>query len=479
MRNSRKDTLLLAAGLLGAFGAGLAAGRTLAKAAAPGTTRDGLPRASVLDTLALGLEVFAPLVAQGVIIRRPPMVALADRLDLDRRAVRRMQKLRDKYGRGPLMLPLPIRRQAVVLAPEHVRRVLSESPEPFSAASTEKRAALSHFEPKGVLVSTGPERAERRRFNEAALDTAHPMHRMAASFLPVVNEEAARMLEAARARGTLDWQIYSEGWYRLVRRVVLGNGAAEDHELQALIVRLRGAANWAGFHPLMKSRRQRFLARIQFYLDRAEPGSLAGFMAAIPRTGNTEPRQQVPQWLFAFDAAVIGSFRALALLASHPEQARRAREEIAGQTPGQTLPFLRACMLEALRLWPTTPMVLRQSTADTRWEDENMRGSMPAGTGILIHAPFFHRDDARLSYADRFTPQLWLDGAAEQDGPLIPFSDGPVTCPGRNLVLMLGSAMLAALLDGRMPALPPEQLLDPARLPGTLDNYTLRFDIAQ
>ena len=76
MRNSRKDTLLLAAGVLGAFGAGLAAGRSIARAASPAaaahaTHDEGLPRASLLDTLALGLEVFAPVVAQGVIIRRP------------------------------------------------------------------------------------------------------------------------------------------------------------------------------------------------------------------------------------------------------------------------------------------------------------------------------------------------------------------------------------------------------------------------
>jgi cytochrome P450 len=476
MRNSRKDTLLLAAGVLGAFGAGLATGRSIARAAAPATHDEGLPRASLLDTLALGLEVFAPVVAQGVIIRRPTMVALAERFDTHRRAIRRMQKLRDKYGPGPLMLPLPIRKQAVVLDPAHAQRVLDQSPVPFSAVSTEKRAALSHFEPKGVLLSTGPERTDRRRFNEAALDTAHPMHRMAASFLPIVEEEAARMLEGARAHGKLDWKTWSEGWYRLIRRVVLGNSAAEDQELQALLVRLRGAANWAGFHPKLRAKRERFLARIQTYLDRAEPGSLAGYMAQIPRSATTAPRQQVPQWLFAFDAAVMASFRALALLASHPEQLARAREEIAARRAGQPLPFLRACMLEALRLWPTTPMVLRQSTSETRWE----HGSMPADTGVLIHAPFFHRDDTRLEHADRFTPELWMDGqTAGRDWPLIPFSDGPVMCPGRHLVLMLSSAMLAALLGGGTPAPAPTQVLDPARLPGTLDNFALRFSFAQ
>ena len=470
MSKTRKDSLLLAAGALGAFGAGIAIGRGLTRA---GTTETGLPRASVLDTLALGLDVFAPLVAQGVIIRRPAMTALAEKLDLDRRAVERMQKLRDKYGRGPLMLPLPIRKQAVVLDPGHTQRVLDGSPAPFSPASTEKRAALSHFEPKAVLISNGPERAERRRFNEAALDTAHPMHRMAAAFLPLVDEEAARMLEAARARGVLDWEIWSQGWYRLIRRVVLGNGAAEDHELQAMITRLRGAANWAGFHPTLRGKRARFLARIQHYLDRAEAGSLAGFMAGIPRSATAEPRQQVPQWLFAFDAALMAGFRALALLDAHPEQLQRARAEIA-QRPRE-LPFLRATLLETLRLWPTTPMVLRQSSAETRWED----GTMPADTGVLIHAPFFHRDARHLSHADRFAPDVWRDdweGAVKRDWPLIPFSDGPAICPGRQLVLMLGSHMLAAMLDGRELRL-ANRRLDPARLPGSLDNYSLRFTV--
>jgi cytochrome P450 len=138
------------------------------------------------------------------------------------------------------------------------------------------------------------------------------------------------------------------------------------------------------------------------------------------------------------------------------------------------LPFLRATLMESVRLWPTTPMILRQTTRETRWEN----GAMPAGTGVLLYAPFFHRDDQRLSWADRFTPELWLNERSREDWPLVPFSDGPAGCPGRNLVLLLASTMLAALLDGRSVQLLPENRLDPARLPGTLDPYTLRFRLA-
>jgi cytochrome P450 len=190
----------------------------------------------------------------------------------------------------------------------------------------------------------------------------------------------------------------------------------------------------------------------------------------------------VPQWLFAFDAAGMATFRALALLAVHPDQAARARAELRSH-PGierQYLPFLRSTVLESLRLWPTTPAILRQSTRATQWEG----GTMPEGTGILLFTPFFHRDDQRMDCADRFAPELWLKDdkvrdVQDRDWPLVPFSSGPVMCPARNLVLMLTSVMLGALIGGDdgIHGLTPSQQgrLDPARLPGTLDNYSLRF----
>jgi hypothetical protein len=47
-----------------------------------------------------------------------------------------------------------------------------------------------------------------------------------------------------------------------------------------------------------------------------------------------------------------------------------------------------------------------------------------------------------------------------------------------TLVLLLTSAMIAALLDGRTIRLKPPTRLDPGRpLPGTLNNYALRFEI--
>ncbi|HMQ29230.1 MAG TPA: cytochrome P450 [Chloroflexaceae bacterium] len=436
--------------------------------------RTELPTATPGETLAILSEVIVPTLAKGVIIRRPPVVAAADRLDLDRRAIRRVQGLRDKYGSGPLLLRTPVRTQALILDPAHVHRVLDESPEPFATASGEKRAALSHFQPRGVLISHGAERADRRRYNEQVLDTGSPMHRLAERFGAVVREEAELLLGAVRHREELAWADFALAWFRVVRRVVFGDAARDDYELTTMIGRLRGDANWAFFKPRRRGLRDQFYARMGRYLAQGDPQSLAGVMAATHATSLTAPSHQVPQWLFAFDPAGMTTFRALALLATHPEPLERVRAELrerAGHAQPD-LPYLRACVLESLRLWPTTPMVLRQTTRPTEWE----QGMLPARAGVLIYAPFFHRDEARLPEANSFAPELWLRRRDNSDYPLIPFSGGPAMCPGRNLVLLVSSAMLASLLDGRSFRLSGPPRLGPARpLPATLDNYGLRF----
>lgn len=439
------------------------------------TTQRQIPRASRRDTMAVLGRVMAPTVAKGVIIRRPKMVAMAERLDLDTRAIRTMQRLRKRYGPGPLMLRVPVRKQALILDPRHVRRVLDASPEPFASATMEKRAALSHFEPKGALISHGPDRADRRRFNEEVLEHHRMMHHMAARFVEVVNQEAAELLRETPSRGVLTWDRFAESWFRIVRTVVFGPGARDDTELREMMDQLRSHGNWAFLSPKRRGMRSKLHERIGGYLARAEPGSLAEVASGVRKTKVTAPEQQVPQWLFAFDPAGMTAFRSLALLAAHPEHAERAREEVRTRNSGsEPLPLLRATALEALRLWPTTPLVLRETTQDVEWDS----GVMPAGTGVVIFAPFFHRDDERLSYAHSFTPELWNDDEGPDDWPLIPFSRGPVVCPGRHLVLLLTSAMVGALLKDRPVRLARPWRVEPGRpLPGTLDHFSLRFEL--
>jgi cytochrome P450 len=447
-------------------------------AARPSEHSELLPSFRLGDAARLLAGVLLPTVAKGVIIRRRGVLALAERLDLDRHAVRILQEMRQAYAPGPVLLgPIAGRRWAVVLQPQHVRRIVDETPEPFATRTAEKAAALSHFQPKSSLISHGTARDDRRRFNEAALDHPHPMHRLSDAFGKVATDEASQLLARVSGRGELTWDDFEEHWFRTVRRVVFGDSAADDHEISRLMARLRRRANWTWFARERADLREELFARIRSYIARAEAGSLAAVIASTPTTPVTAPEQQVPQWLFAFDPAGMAAYRALALIATHRGAWEQARDEATSSeaAAARELPFLRACVLESLRLWPTTPLLLRETTRETFWA----HGTMPKGTGVIVFAPFFHRDDERLAFADRFVPEIWLRDAPDEQWPLVPFSLGSGACPGRNVVLLVTSTMLAAIIrarDVRLRSHP--HLAGGGPLPGTLSHFSLRFDVS-
>jgi cytochrome P450 len=358
-----------------------------------------------------------------------------------------------------LLIPLPGRTLALPLAGEDARRVLTESPGPFALATREKRAALAHFQPHGVLASDGARRAERRRFNEAVLVPEDDRPPDGDRYAAVVEAELAPLADAP----VLTAADIVPMWWRIVRRVVLGDAGRDDEETTDLLLRLRRAANWAYLHPKRPAERDLFLGRLAAYVERAEPGSLAARVAAMPAGADVDAVQQLPQWLFAFDAGALATIRALALAATHPDA-------------GLDEPWgARASVLESLRLWPTTPAILREVTTPTRLRSVELA----EGTSVVIYAPFFHRDDERLPDADRFHPARWQDGRTVDEAvPVVPFSAGPGQCPGRNVVLHVAACALDVL--ARRPRhLVSRPRLDPnCPLPGTLDPFSLRFGAA-
>ncbi|SES44080.1 cytochrome P450 [Lentzea albida] len=384
---------------------------------------------SRLDTARVLATVLLPTLAKGVIVRRPGVMAAAEKVQADTRAIDTMRRLRDRYGPEPVRLRVTGRSIAVLVDPTDVGRLLAESPEPFALATKEKKSALEHFQPHGVLISDGPERQRLRELNERAL---RPENVPAEA---VVRDEADLLIRHVMSTGELTWASFNQTWWRIVRRIVLGDGARGDDQLTDDLKALRENANWAFLHPKRRELRERFQARLDEHLARREEGSLAA------QPGDLSG--QVPHWLFAFDAAGIITLRALAIGA-------RGRNGV----------------LESARLWPTTPVILRESREPTRWHGT----WLPQDTLFVVFTPFFHRDPDRLPFADRYAPEYW-------DGPLdpaiVPFSGGPGICPGRDLVLTVAATMLDAL---------SEHLSFPvlgSPLPGTLNHFGIRMPVEQ
>ncbi|WP_336206428.1 cytochrome P450 [Nonomuraea sp. LPB2021202275-12-8] len=395
-----------------------------------------LPRATAAETLRLGLTMALPAVAQGVILRRPLMVRLASLADAEGRAVKLLRRLRAKHGDSPLLVRVPLRGWAVLpLASQDVRRVLDEAS--FTPANREKRGALGHFQPDAVLVTSDPELRDRRR----ALHE-HVLHSGTASFERVIREEAATLPH----EGVLTWKAFHAAHWRVARRIVLGDAARDDVTLTRLLDRLRGDANWFYLRGRRTDVRNAFQRRLARHLRRAEPGSLAAVLAGTHAAPDVHPEGQVPHWLFAYDAAAMAAYRALALLATHPGPLDAAH--------------LRAAVLESVRLWPTTLAILRDTTVPTEWD-------VPEGTVVAIYSPYVNRAES----GDTYRPELWLGGDTWAG---VPFSGGFARCPGEDLVLFTAATLLETFLRER--EVFPSVRLEGA-LPASLDHFRLRFAV--
>jgi cytochrome P450 len=212
--------------------------------------------------------------------------------------------------------------------------------------------------------------------------------------------------------------------------------------------------------------------RIRRYVDAAEDGSLVSLFPSAPSDDETRADGQVQHWLFAtHDTLAMNAFRCLALIASHPRQRAAVGAELREHPLGDG--YLDACLHEAMRLWPTTPMLARETVEDVDWDGT----TVPAGTQVLIVNTFMHRDPDRHDFADRFAPEAWTEGTAAGDWSFNHLSHGPQGCPGSGLALFLGRSLLATLLAERDVRL-LEPRLDPERpLPHMLDFFSLRFEI--
>ena len=437
-----------------------------------------IPSASLVENARFNALVVLPNALQGIFRRRRTAVQVATRAGVDRWAVRLLSGMRRSYGGGPVWVRVMTDRALLVLAAEDVRRVLEGSPNPFASDPEAKRKGMSQFQPDALTISRGALWENRRRFNEAVLETGEERHRLAERFAAVAEQEASDLLVGVGPGEEVGWEGWHLTWRRLTRRVVFGDAARDEEQLSERLGELMSRANALPSEPA--DGLAPFLEAIEGYVKAAEDGSLVSLIAAAPADAETRPVGQVPHWFFALqDTLAINALRALALLGSHPRQRAKAEEELAAQVPDgpplgadQTagLVYLEACLEEAMRLWPTTTMLSRETVEDVEWDGE----TVPAGTQVLIVNTFHHRDRDVVEFADRFYPEAWTKGSAAEDWTFNQFSHGPQGCPGAWLALFLGKATLATLLGHRRPRL-VEPELDPARpLPHMLDFFSVR-----
>ncbi len=123
------------------------------------------------------------------------------------------------------------------------------------------------------------------------------------------------------------------------------------------------------------------------------------------------------------------------------------------------MPLLHASVLESLRMYPVTPIIVRTTTHDVEFKGARL----PAGTDLMVAHCVPHYMDEFFPEPHRFDPERFLPPRNEHRkhaNIYVPFAVGPHTCLGAGIadvMLMLDVALILRRFELRLD--PPDYRL--------------------
>ncbi|KAK9026600.1 hypothetical protein V6N11_039435 [Hibiscus sabdariffa] len=179
-------------------------------------------------------------------------------------------------------------------------------------------------------------------------------------------------------------------------------------------------------------------------------------------TRNTDTRLHIfSQDIFTAgtDTSAITIEWALSELINHPNVMEKARQEmdivvgkkrIVEESDISNLPYLQAVVKETLRLHPTGPMIVRESSQDCTIGGYDI----PAKTRLFVNVWAIGRDPNHWDNPLEFRPERFIEGSGEnqidvrgQHFHLLPFGSGRRSCPGTTMALQVVQTSLAAMIQ--------------------------------
>jgi cytochrome P450 len=430
----------------------------------------GLASAGLPEAVGILVTGVVPALVRGLFSPRRGAMKLLTRLDADRRAVGLLSKVRGKYGgEGVRLLG---GKMVVLWGASAIREVLDRSADLYASDAGAKAKGMTHFQPDALTISRGEEWRDRRTFNEAVLATSERVHPFGKRFLVVVEDEVGRLSPGS----ALEYRHWEDLWDKITLRVIFGDSARSDQRLTGLLEKLMSESNrLVGLKPTDDY--YEFYGALERHLKDPSPDSLLARFADAPQTDTTRVVHQIPHWIFAMrDTLGANTYRALAAIVADAGVQAKVRDELGNadlSDPEQVdgLRYLEGCLHEAMRLWPTTPLLARETTQDVVLAGEEIE----EGTQVLMLNVFNHRDAEHVEGADRLEPERW-DGE-RKDYRFNHLSNGTQDCPGGPLVLLLGKAVIARALARYQLEL-SEPKLDPNQpLPVMFNFFEARFSV--
>src|SRR5262245_33430648 len=367
---------------------------------------------------------------------------------------------------------------AWVTDPGVIEKVLLHEADRFSKAPVQKRL-LAHLG-DGILNAEGDSWRWQRR-------TAAPLFRPAdlASLVPAMAAAAEAQLERWTQSGAdrvqaVDRDMSVTTFRVLSATMFAGSVDTEAAEILRSIDTMVSTASWTIAMALIRfpawlwhpAKHRRQLAARQLretaaaILARRRAEGLKGddLLARLARAHDPETaapmldRQLVDNLLTFLGAGHETTARALSwtlyLLARAPEWQSRVRDEVlsvAGHGPVgvehlDKLTTTRAVLEEAMRLYPTFPIIPRQAATTIELGDK----TIPAGANVTIPVFAVHRHRRLWDDPERFDPERFLPGRRERIArtQFMPFGFGPRICIGGAFAMMEGVTILSTLVRG-------------------------------
>jgi len=161
------------------------------------------------------------------------------------------------------------------------------------------------------------------------------------------------------------------------------------------------------------------------------------------------------------DTSAVTTEWAISELINHPHLMAKARQEInmvigkkriVEESDIANLPYIQAIVKETLRLHPTGPLVVRESTKDCMVSGYEI----PAKTRLFVNVWAIGRDPNHWENPLEFWPERFLEkegsGKSQLDVRgqhfhLLPFGSGRRSCPGASLALQVVQTTLASMVQ--------------------------------
>ncbi|XP_046655350.1 cytochrome P450 4C1-like [Daphnia pulicaria] len=167
---------------------------------------------------------------------------------------------------------------------------------------------------------------------------------------------------------------------------------------------------------------------------------------------DSDIREEVDTFMFeGHDTSTAAISWSLHLIGSHPpvmELVNKELERVFGNSNRPVtmndlneLKYLECCIKEALRLFPSVPIIARNLREDTVIHDY----ILPANTTVLLVTYYLHRDPKYYPDPELFQPERFFEENSRGRHPYVyvPFSAGPRNCIGQKFAMMEQKVILA------------------------------------